>query len=72
MMPAIPEVLSTEEFTRLHLSMIADDPDHRWFTGLRFGRDPSYDERAQHWYESGAAINFTNALIAIAQNRQVA
>lgn len=72
MMPEIPERLTIEEQTRLHLEMIAHDPDHRYFTGLRFGMDPNYEQRAQHWYESGGATSFTKALSTIVEQRQVA
>jgi hypothetical protein len=56
------EVSLTEEELRKSIEaqkeIVLSDPDHRWFTGERFGHDPKPGELWIHWADSGAAERF--------------
>ncbi len=51
----IPKVLSLDECVRLEHAMMYGDPEHRHFTQIRFGHEPTDEELARHWFESGAS-----------------
>ena len=65
MMPAIPKNISLEALVALHHWMIHKDPDHRYFTWLAVGHEPTGEELAQHWYKTGAHVRFKQALQAM-------